>query len=487
MPLFLRSFYALRRFVRSPGLEGDPCMLPPADYHADTNPLVQMLRKGHHNVRLDAEGWDRLVTWMDMNAPAYGTWLEIPTARGNATARQCRDRRIELLRRYAGRDEDPEVVLSVPREPIVPVIPPPEPPAEVVRVAGWPFSAEEAKRRQAAAGGQVQIELKLAAGVKMQLVRIPAGEFVMGDPAGYPDERPLAKTKIERPFWMGKFEVTNEQYSSFDPSHQSGHEGVLWLKWSADYFLSLSQPRQPVCRVSWEEAEAFCRWLSQKTGRKCTLPSEGQWEWACRAGTDTALSYGPVGTDSAPFANLADTSLLRLSLPNRERVQAFMAVDAVDDKYTVSAPVGTYQANPWGLYDMHGNVAEWTASTYLPYPFRSGDPRHAARDTRKTVRGGSWYGRAEPGPLRLSHQLLAVAARLRRGLPRRVRCGVIPVKFGRREPAGDPLPGTGGQVRGQLESPCRPFRSLRRAHGRSLPSAPSGICQARRAGDGSCD
>ncbi len=168
----------------------------------------------------------------------------------------------------------------------------------------------------------------------------------MGDPTGYPDERPLAGTKIERPFWMGKFEVTNEQFACFDPSHRSGHEGALWLKWSKDYFLSLSQPRQPVCRVSWEEAEAFCRWLTQKTGRKCTLPSEAQWEWACRAGTDTALSYGPLGTDSAPFANLADTSLLRLSLPNRERVQAFMAVDAVDDKYTVSAPVGTYQANP---------------------------------------------------------------------------------------------------------------------------------------------
>ena len=59
-------------------------MIPVADYHADTNPLVQMLRKGHHNVRLDEEAWDRLVTWIDMNAPAYGTWLEIPTVRNRA-------------------------------------------------------------------------------------------------------------------------------------------------------------------------------------------------------------------------------------------------------------------------------------------------------------------------------------------------------------------------------------------------------------------
>ena len=74
------SFYELRRYVRSPGLEG-PSVIPVADYHADANPLVQMLRKGHHGVQLDDEAWDRLVTWIDMNAPAYGTWLEIPTVR----------------------------------------------------------------------------------------------------------------------------------------------------------------------------------------------------------------------------------------------------------------------------------------------------------------------------------------------------------------------------------------------------------------------
>ena len=370
-------------------------MLPPADYHADASPLVQMLRKGHRNVHLDAEGWDRLVTWMDMNAPAYGTWLEIPTASGNETVRRCRDRRNEALRYCAGRDEDPEAVIGEPRGPIVPLMPPSEPPADIVRVAGWPFSAEEAQRRQTAASGPAQIDIDLAPRVKMHFVRIPAGRFVMGDRTGYPDERPLTTTEIKRSFWMGKVEVTNEQYACFDPTHQSGHEGTLWLKWSKDYFLSLDQPRQPVCRVSWNDAEAFCRWLSEKTGGKCRLPTEAEWEWACRAGTETALSYGPVGADSAPFANLADRSLLGLSLSNRERVGAFMAVDAVDDKHTVSAPVGSFQANAWGLCDMHGNVAEWTASTYLPYPFREDDPRHAARDARKSVRGGSWYSRAD--------------------------------------------------------------------------------------------
>jgi formylglycine-generating enzyme required for sulfatase activity len=78
-----------------------------------------------------------------------------------------------------------------------------------------------------------------------------------------------------------------------------------------------------------------------------------------------------------------------------EKVKPFFAVEPADDKHAVSAPVGSYRPNPWGLYDMHGNVAEWTSSAYLPYPFRPDDPRHAAADTRKVVRGGSWRERAD--------------------------------------------------------------------------------------------
>jgi hypothetical protein len=317
MPLaqapFPPSYYVLRRFVRSPGIEGDPRVLPPADYHVDTNPLVRMLRKGHHNVRLDEEAWDRLITWMDMNAPAYGTWLEIPTVRGNAAVCRYRDRRNELLRRYGGIDDDPEAVLDAPSSPISPVMPPPEAaPTPPERFAGWPFTAGEARRRQAAASA-TEMEIDLGSGVKMQLARIPAGEFIIGDPAGYGDERPACRVKIDRPFWMGKVEVTNEQYARFDPGHSSGLEPMIWLKWTWEDYADLSQPRQPVCRVSWEQANAFCQWLSQKSGRRFSLPNEAQWEWACRAGTDTALSFGPMGTDSAPFSNLADASLLSTS------------------------------------------------------------------------------------------------------------------------------------------------------------------------------
>lgn len=401
---FPPSYHVLRRFVRSPGLEGDPRVLPVADYHADVSPLVRMLRKGHQNVRLDEEAWDRLVTWIDLNAPAYGTWLEIPGVQGNALVRQCRDRRLESQRRYGGSEEDPEAAPAQPREPVTPVRPPPPTAAnEPSRPAGWPFDAEEARRRQANAGARTVLEIDLGAGIQMQLRWIPAGEFLMGDTAGYADEGPPGKVKVSQPFWIGTFEVSNEQYARFDPAHRSGHEPMVWLKWTWEDYVRLDGPHQPVCRVSWEEAVAFCRWLSQQTGREFALPSEAQWEWACRAGADTAFSFGPTGADSAAFANLADASLVnarawaRTQAPfsRTERVRPFYAVDPVDDRHAVSAGVGSYRPNAWGLHDLHGNVAEWTRSAYLPYPFRPDDPSHATAAARKAVRGGSWYDRGD--------------------------------------------------------------------------------------------
>jgi formylglycine-generating enzyme required for sulfatase activity len=247
------------------------------------------------------------------------------------------------------------------------------------------------------------MEVKLGAGIKMPLMWIPPGEFIMGGAANYADEGPPCKVRISQPFWIGKFEVNNEQYARFDAAHQSGKEPMVWLKWTWEDYVSLDRPRQPVCRVSWDAASAFCRWLSQKTGRKFALPSEAQWEWACRAGTDTAFSFGPTGADSAAYANLADDSLIhargwaRTQTPfsRTERVRPFYAVDSVDDRNAVAAEAGSYRPSAWGLHDMHGNVAEWTCSAYLPYPFRADDPRHTMADIRKTVRGGSWYDRAD--------------------------------------------------------------------------------------------
>jgi len=117
----------------------------------------------------------------------------------------------------------------------------------------------------------------------------------MGDTAGHHDERPLARVRIARPFWIGRFEVTNEQYARFDPSHDSKYEHKgSWMFNEWDLGWDLNRPRQPVVRVSWKEAAAFCRWLSNRIGQQVSLPTEAQWEWACRAGTGGPLYYGDL-------------------------------------------------------------------------------------------------------------------------------------------------------------------------------------------------
>ena len=396
------SYYALRKWVRTPTRESDLHLLAPWEFHADTTRLVQMLQKGHHNVRLDAEAWDRLVTWIDLNAPAHGTWTVIC---GPDRVKHQWERRREMQKRYTGMADDPETIASPRRPPTVPVIPEPPPTRTVVSTpncSGWPFDAAEAQRRQKAGGGPATLTLSPADGVSMELVRIPAGEFIMGQAGGCPDESPPCLVRVPTAFWMGRFEVTNEQFAAFDPSHDSRLEHGDYIQFSpGERGWTLSRPRQPVVRVSWKEAMAFCRWLSAKTGRRVTLPTEAQWEYACRAGTATPLWYGTLDSDFSRFANLSDAThqaIDRFGWSARaEVIPPWRPADTrFNDHSRVSAPTGTYAPNPWGLCDMHGNVAEWTLSAYRPYPCREDDGRNQPTgDGKRVVRGGSWYDRPD--------------------------------------------------------------------------------------------
>jgi formylglycine-generating enzyme required for sulfatase activity len=395
---FTPSYYELRRWVRTPTRESDMHLLPPWEFHADTTRLVQMLRKGHQGVRLDAEGWDRLITWIDLNAPAHGTWTAIC---GPGRVKRQWQRRREMRRRYAGMDDDPEAVYPVSYKPRA-ARPTPEnrPHSRGRRHAeGWPFDAAEARRRQQALG-PVEQTVDLGRGVKLTLVRIPAGEFVMGEGKGEADERPTSFVKIGEPFWMGRVEVTNEQFALFDPAHDSRLEHGDYIQFSpGERGWSLSRPEQPVVRVSWRAAMAFCNWLAKRTGRPFTLPTEAQWEWACRAGTATPLWYGKLDADFSRVANVSDAAhqaIDRFGWSGRAQVlPPWRLADArFNDGSRVSAPVGTYEPNPWGLCDMHGNVAEWTRSEYRPYPYAdAASPRPSAPGIRCVVRGGSWYDR----------------------------------------------------------------------------------------------
>jgi formylglycine-generating enzyme required for sulfatase activity len=394
---FPKSYSELHPYVRRNGPEGDYHVLTPLEFHADTSDLVQLLQKGHYNVKLDAEAWDRLITWIDLNVPALGTWHEVGKIPQN-----FEQRRYEMRKEYAGIDEDIEAIpnpYSRTEKFIKPAPMPPKP--AVVRVANWPLLTARALALQQAAGAG-ELKLDLGSGEALVMKRIPAGEFAMGDVNGYPDEYPVAKVAIGKPFWMSSTEISLEQYQRFDPGHANGYYDMHYKDQVKPGYL-MDAPGLPAIRVSWNEAMAFCRWLSQRTGKKVTLPTEAQWEWAARAGSDAPLWYGDLDSDFSKVANLGDVSLKQLAvkgvnpqpIKNPGKDVDFVPKDErFDDGVLHLAPCGSYQANPWGLLDMHGNVAEWTRSSYLPYPYQTaGEQDETDSAAKKAVRGGSWYDR----------------------------------------------------------------------------------------------
>jgi formylglycine-generating enzyme required for sulfatase activity len=421
---FTKSYFELQRFVRRPGIEGDRRMFTPMDYHFSATELGQMLRKGHHGVMLDAESWQRLTTWTDLNAPFYGTWGEIPQFRtdpaGAAQLANVSRRATELRRQYVpmGPHPDYEAVPTTAPYDTTPVKPAPESPPVVseATTSGWPFSAADAIRQQqetAPAGTQGQLTLPLREGkpaklTAIHLVWIPSGNFVMGSADGHPDERPPQPVLIEKGFWMGRTEITNAQFREYMASHESRTEDRHGYQFGALGY-DQDQPGQPAVRVSWDEAAGYCQWLSQKTGRKFTLPTEAQWEWACRAGAATPFWWGGTATDYSPFANLGDRKLKEFAadtaldnytaarpMVNPNRFDDWIPHDErFDDGGLVTVTVGQYRPNPWGLNDMHGNAWEWTRSVYRPYPYRSddGSGNPSGTGTGRVVRGGSWHDR----------------------------------------------------------------------------------------------
>ena len=358
------AYDVLNQYIRRVNVEDDVNLQPAGEYYADTSPLVQMLRGGHHGVTLDAEGWDRLITWIDLNGPCHGTWGDIAAIPGGADRR-----RRELALKYGGPKEDPERGVGSAERGVRSA----ESGIAELKVAGWPFDAAEAGRRQRARGTWEKT-VDLGGSVTLRLVRIPAGEFVMG-------EAPPARVGIARDFWIGECEITNAQLRRLEPGHGSGY--FMKRSLTADGpGIDLNDPRQPAVRVSWTQAIEYCRKLSEKTGMKFTLPSEAQWEYACRAGTAGALNYGEAGADFARLANMADAAFARIYTGSAGLVvlQDYPHIGAVDDLAIATAKVGAYRPNAWGLCDMHGNAAEWT---------RSGEGPEA--DGRKVVRGGSFH------------------------------------------------------------------------------------------------
>jgi len=216
-----------------------------------------------------------------------------------------------------------------------------------------------------AAEPEKALRLDLGGGVKLEAVLVPAGEFQMGSPSSEKErqkcETPVHKVRITRPFHMGKFEVTNAQYRRFRPGHHSRH---------------LDGPDQPVLFVSWHDADAFCRWLSARAKRNVRLPTEAEWEYACRAGTTTRFHTGNAAGGVMNSADLAEAGWTGGSSKGRSR------------------PVGQKAPNAFGLHDMHGNAWEWCADWFADdYYARSpaADPAGPKSGRAKVLRGGSYF------------------------------------------------------------------------------------------------
>ena len=217
--------------------------------------------------------------------------------------------------------------------------------------------------------------LDLGNGLTMKLVLIPPGEFMMGSPAGESgrkdNEGPQHRVRITKPFYMGATEVTNAQFRRFKPSHVSRtYKGN-----------SFNGDQQPVVYVSWNDATAFCHWLGRQTGQRVRLPSEAQWEYACRAGSGTAYPWGSQISDRQ--CNYSD-----------KNHPSEASDKTADDGHPVTAPVGNYPSNAFGLHDVIGNVWEWCGDWHDKNYYKSSpadDPMGPRAGTGRVLRGGSWF------------------------------------------------------------------------------------------------
>jgi formylglycine-generating enzyme required for sulfatase activity/tRNA A-37 threonylcarbamoyl transferase component Bud32 len=282
----------------------------------------------------------------------------------------------------------------------------PEPPPAPTSPAPlqWPFNEAAAKNGQSTWAKHLGQEVVQKNSLGMDLVLIPPGEFRMGaidsEQKGAPS-KVTGRVRITRPFLLASREVTRRDFSEFTRQSAyrteaergvvSGHgvEGENFTQtpaysWKNTGFTQSDD--HPVVNVTWNDAVAFCDWLSKKENRTYRLPTEAEWEYACRAGTTTRFQHGDDPEGLVTLGNVPDALAT-------ERFPNFIGIKGRDG-FVFSAPVGSYRTNAFGLYDMHGNVWEW-CSDWAGAEYRStialDDPTGPTTGVARMVRGGSWY------------------------------------------------------------------------------------------------
>lgn len=263
--------------------------------------------------------------------------------------------------------------------------------------------------------------------IGMKLVLIPVGEFWMGStPAeidevlkldssvtreDFEDEQPRHRVRLTKPFYLQTTEVTVGQFRQFvnatnykTEAERDGQGGYGWnesqgkfeerdprYNWRSTGFAQ--DDNHPVVDISWNDAVTFCEWLTLKEEVEYRLPTEAEWEYACRAGTETAYCHGNDPEGLAAVGNVTDAT----AKAKWSNYQSFTYIKS-HDAYVFTAPVAQFRANAFGLYDMHGNVYEWCADWYDAKYYQQFASRTAidpkgpgsARSCR-VLRGGSWY------------------------------------------------------------------------------------------------
>lgn len=222
-----------------------------------------------------------------------------------------------------------------------------------------------------------RLNLDLGQGVYLELARIPSGDFLMGTDDRNSDEWPPHRVMLPAGFWMGIHEVTQAEWQQVMGENPSQFKG----------------PNHPVERISWKDTQDFLKRLNHQVGSQlpagvqARLPTEAEWVYACRAGTRTKYWFGDDESELSKYGNYADAA---------ETVEISWRDLQHNDRFSGTAPVGSYPPNPWGLYDMHGNVWEWCADWYGPYPTNEVVNPAGPRDGhRRVIRGGGWGVTAE--------------------------------------------------------------------------------------------
>lgn len=235
-------------------------------------------------------------------------------------------------------------------------------------------------------------EVIVGTDIKFDMLPIPGGKFIMGSPESEegrkPDEGPQHEVELE-PFWMAKYETLWEAYETWAfeldkrRREQTKEQATKWDELAdalarptppyTDMSFGMGKKDRPAVCMTMYAAQHFCKWLSAKTGRYYRLPTEAEWEYACRAGTKTAYFFGDDPADLDDYGWYFDNA---------------------EDKYH---KVGEKKPNPWGLYDMTGNVAEWVLDQYVPDAYQKFAGKTvknpivpATKEFPIVVRGGSW-------------------------------------------------------------------------------------------------